>query len=68
VEVLVALPSAESVEEIGKILDVAFDEGTAAWELDPDGVWNRRATGPDEEPLLDLQSWLVTTSRAVRRR
>ena len=42
VEVLVALPSAESVEEIGKILDVAFDEGTAAWELDPDGVWNRR--------------------------
>jgi polyphosphate kinase len=67
VEVLVALPSAESVEEIGKILDVAFDPGTAAWELDADGVWHRRSDS-DGEPLLDLQSWLVSTSRAVRRR
>jgi polyphosphate kinase len=66
VEVLVALPSPESVEEVGKVLDVAFDEGTSAWGLGPDGVWNRRATGPGGEPLLDLQSWLVSTSRAVR--
>jgi len=67
VEVLVSLPSADSVAEIGRVLDVAFDQGTAAWCLGPDGVWFRRSTGPGGVPLLDLQDWLVQVSRGRKR-
>jgi polyphosphate kinase len=63
VEVLTPLPAASSVEEVGKLLDVAFDEGTAAWHLHEDGTWERRATDADGLPLLDLQEWLIQHTR-----
>jgi polyphosphate kinase len=63
VEVLAPVLAQEAVEELGQLLDVAFDEGTAAWHLGPDGDWTRRVTDPDGEPLIDLQAWLVAHSR-----
>ena len=39
VEVLVRLPEAELVEEVGEMLDLAFWHDTSAWELRSDGDW-----------------------------
>ena len=46
-------PSSTSCCELG------FDPGTASWHLQPDGEWQRVAYGPDGEPLLDLQAYLI---------
>ena len=42
VEVLVRVPGAPEVAEIDALLDLAFDPATDAWELQPDGSWERR--------------------------
>ncbi|HYH34161.1 MAG TPA: RNA degradosome polyphosphate kinase [Nocardioides sp.] len=42
VEVLVRVPGAAEVAELGELLDLAFDPVTEAWELGPDGAWQRR--------------------------
>ena len=39
VEVLVRLPEAALVEEVGEMLDLAFWHDTSAWELRSDGDW-----------------------------
>ena len=39
VEVLVRLPGEESNAAIVALLDLAFDDDTHAWELEPDGTW-----------------------------
>jgi polyphosphate kinase len=39
VEVLVRLPKGDNVTKIGELLDLAFDPGTSAWELDSEGEW-----------------------------
>jgi polyphosphate kinase len=67
VEVLVQVPGPDPRDEVGRVLDVAFDEGTAAWSLGPDGIWHRRSVGEDGEPLLDLQDWLVQAAKQRRR-
>ena len=39
VETLVSLQLPEQVGYIDEILDKAFDDGTSAWDLGPDGQW-----------------------------
>src|SRR4051812_23463786 len=39
VEVLVRLPEAPLVGEVGEMLDLAFDPRTSAWDLKSDGDW-----------------------------
>jgi polyphosphate kinase len=41
VEVLVRLPGQANQAEVGRLLDLAFDEDTSAWELGSDGTWTR---------------------------
>ena len=41
VAVLAKLPSQELVEEVGKIIELAFDPDTSAWVLDGGGSWTR---------------------------
>jgi polyphosphate kinase len=60
VEVLVRLPSAAEVDEVTRLLDLAFDPHTAGWELDSDGTWTQ-ASSPDEEPMRNLQEMLFAT-------
>ncbi|MGN6252645.1 MAG: RNA degradosome polyphosphate kinase [Marmoricola sp.] len=59
VEVLVRLPTEETVAQVGRLLDLAFDPGTAAWELGPDGTWTRA-------PGRDLQETLIALHRRRR--
>ena len=38
VEVLVSITNPAHISEIGELFDIAFDEGTASWHLQPDGT------------------------------
>lgn len=61
VEVLVQLTRPEHISELGDLFDLAFDHGTGSWWLQSDGTWVARLTGPDGEPLVDLQERLIAT-------
>ncbi|RNL77516.1 RNA degradosome polyphosphate kinase [Nocardioides marmorisolisilvae] len=65
VEVLVKLPSADLSDEVGAVLDLAFDPGTSAWELGPDGTWAQTKPVGDE-PLANLQDTLVAAHHRRR--
>lgn len=66
VEALVRLSRPEHRQEVEGLFDLAFDPGTASWHLRPDGTWERVHTGPDGEPLADMQQVLI--ERKQRRR
>ncbi len=66
VEALVRLPGRAQVDEVGRLLDVAFDDGTASWWLTPTGAWERHHLGEDGAPLRDLQESQVATKRRRR--
>ena len=56
VEVLVRLPAGDDVTDVGSLLDLAFDEDTAAWVLQPDGTWLRNAGQVHlQEALIERQ-------------
>ncbi|MGN6577006.1 MAG: RNA degradosome polyphosphate kinase [Nocardioides sp.] len=66
VECLVQLPGAAQVEQVGRVLDLAFDAGTSSWWLEPSGQWTRHHLAEDGSPLRDMQEVLVTTPRRRR--
>jgi polyphosphate kinase len=68
VEALVRVPSEAHVRELGNLLDLAFDETTAAWHLQPDGVWQRCHLDSEDRPLRDLQEMMVNQARERRTR
>jgi polyphosphate kinase len=65
VEVLVELPAESEVAQMGALLDLAFDDHTAAWELDASGDWTRTVSA-DGAPMRDLQETLVGIHRRRR--
>ena len=60
VEVLVRLPTAESIEVIRQVLDLAFDPQTSAWELRSDGTWEHN------RGVVHLQESLIESQRRRR--
>jgi polyphosphate kinase len=62
VEILVELPGPAQVDEVGRVLDLAFDDGTASWHLGSDGLWTRHHLDADGDPLIDLQETLIATA------
>src|SRR5215212_502304 len=71
VEALLRIKTPAHLAELAELLELSMDPATASWHLGPDGVWTRRSTGPDGEPLRDLQAHLIATRprrRAGRRR
>jgi polyphosphate kinase len=66
VEALVQVPSPQHVRELGSLLELSFDEGTAAWHLQSDGTWQRRFEDDEGRPLRDLQEMMVEQARARR--
>jgi polyphosphate kinase len=66
VEALVEMPTRAHVHELGQLLDLGFDDGTAAWLLGSDGDWQRPSRAPDGSPLVDLQSALIAAHRRGR--
>ena len=64
VEVLVRLPSEHTGRAASPaVLDLAFDEGTSAWELLADGTWDRAACPPTRHRCGDLQDTLTARHR-----
>jgi polyphosphate kinase len=66
VECLVDLPGQEQIDEVGRLLDLSFDDGTASWWLGSDGEWTRHHLDADGNPLRDLQEVLVAMKRRRR--
>ena len=64
VEVLVSITNPAHIAEIEHLFDLAFDDGTASWHLQPDGTWIPHTTDAEGHPLLDMQEYLINaTSR-----
>jgi polyphosphate kinase len=59
----VSLKAPEDIAEVNALFLLAFDPGTAAWDLRPDGTWMRRTVNPDGGPLRDLQETLIEVHR-----
>ena len=66
VEALVALPGQAQIDEVERLLDLAFDDGTSSWWLSSSGEWVRHHLDDDGAPLRDLQEVLITTRRRRR--
>ncbi len=66
VEALVRLPGEHQLKQVGRLLDLAFDERTASWSLEPSGDWVRHAADAQGLPHRDLQEVLIATSRRRR--
>jgi polyphosphate kinase len=66
VEVLVRVGDPRHVQELGGLLDLSFDDGTASWHLQSDGRWDRHHVDDDGTPLLDLQEHLIAAARRRR--
>ena len=60
VEVLVRLPAGDDVTDVGNLLDLAFDEDTSAWLLQPDGSWLRN------DGQVHLQEAMIERQRRRR--
>ncbi|WP_394161833.1 RNA degradosome polyphosphate kinase [Galactobacter valiniphilus] len=59
VEALVSLSDPEEKGDLVTLMDRYLDEGTSSWHLDAEGAWTRHAHGPEGEPLLDIQEYLL---------
>jgi polyphosphate kinase len=66
VEALVRIESPEHIATLDDLLHLGFDDATASWHLHADGEWERVAHGPDGEPLLDLQAYLIALHQRRR--
>jgi polyphosphate kinase len=66
VEVLVSITNPAHIAEIGDLFDIAFDEGTASWLLQPDGTWIPHTADRKGDPLLDMQDYLINASSRRR--
>ncbi|MFI5008650.1 MAG: polyphosphate kinase 1 [Solirubrobacterales bacterium] len=58
VELAVPVETPELRAELLDTLERAFADNQSSWELQPDGVWQRRSPGPDESPR-NLQLELI---------
>ncbi len=58
VELAVPVETPELRAELLDVLERAFADNQSSWDLGPDGVWRRRAAGP-EEPARNLQLELI---------
>jgi polyphosphate kinase len=66
VECLVQLPGQPQVEEVGRLLDMSFDDGTASWWLRSNGEWERHHVDKHGNTLRDLQDTLIALKRRRR--
>jgi polyphosphate kinase len=66
VEVLVSITNPAHIAEIEQLFDLAFDDGTASWHLEPDGTWIPHTTDGEGHPLLDMQEYLINAKSRRR--
>jgi polyphosphate kinase len=63
VETLIRLVDPEETADIYSLFDYAFDPETAAWDLGPDGSWERRLLDAEGRRLRDYQESLLEIKR-----
>jgi polyphosphate kinase len=70
VEALVEVRDPDVQAGLQRVLALALDPATSAWELGPGGEWTRHARDEDGEPLRDYQLSLLraTAARAAEAR
>ncbi len=61
VEVLVRIPSAEHIAQLGDLLETSASDDTKSWHLSADGIWNLHDG-------IDLQTTLTEQARSRRSR
>jgi polyphosphate kinase len=66
VEVLASITNPAHVAEIDELFNIAFDDDTASWWLQPDGSWIPHTANEHGEPLLDMQEYLINASSRRR--
>ncbi len=66
VECLVELPGETLAQDIGRMLDISFDERTSSWWLTSSGDWERHHIDDGGNPLRDLQEISIATKRRRR--
>jgi polyphosphate kinase len=59
VEALVRLDNDDHIAHLTALMDVAMDDATSSWHLEPDGDWTRHHRSADGKPLRDLQEHLI---------
>jgi len=62
----VDLPGQAQIDEVSRLLDLAFDDRTSSWWLTSSGEWVRHHLDEDGNPLRDLQEILIATNRRRR--
>jgi polyphosphate kinase len=70
VEAMVEIRDPEVRRDLHRLLALATDPGTAAWQLMADGTWRRHTADSAGEPLRDYQETLLraTAARAAEAR
>jgi len=65
VEALVRLDDPAHIAETSQLFDLAMDDGTSAWHLEPNGDWVRHDRDAGGAPLVDVQDerWRQVSSR-----
>ena len=67
IEVLARIVDREHLARVDHLFDLAFGDDVTTWRMLPDGSWERRTIGADDEPLPELQD-LVMQERTQARR
>lgn len=64
VEALVRIVEPSMVEALEWLVTHSASNEVSSWWLEPDGSWTRHSTGPDGEPLEDIQTTLMARARS----
>jgi len=70
IEVLVSIADREQVATLVENIDLAMSDEVAAWDLESDGRWTRKAWADDGSHLSDIQKIYITRQpkrRAIRK-
>jgi polyphosphate kinase len=73
VELAAPIESPELKDELMDTLERAFADNQSSWQLDADGIWQRRAPGPGERPrnmqleLMELHARRAAEARPAER-
>ncbi|WP_246012577.1 RNA degradosome polyphosphate kinase [Myceligenerans xiligouense] len=63
VETMIRVTDPLHVIELTELLDTSMSDSTSSWHLQSDATWERHSTGPDGQPLNDMQAVLIQRQR-----
>ncbi len=67
IEVLVRLTEPQHLAQVEALFELSMSESTSAWQLQPDGEWQRRHRDSTGRALADMQNVVMTTISTRRR-